>query len=205
MTRMRPSPVPQHTMLLSDMADRVHGNMAAAGRAVPLPGQLRGDGGVVDPLARQGEQPRHQGRPVERLQVVKQRHQEDGSEVGEHHQQECEGRGGGEPPPGGQPPPQIDDDRCSDDGDDRADRLADTAAQVSGTGRRALTFSTDVADPDACTRLVALAMEDAPVSAAHAPVVTLRRSRMADGDDDPSIYRYDRPALIAAIAARRGL
>jgi two-component system chemotaxis sensor kinase CheA len=28
---------------------------------------------------------------------------------------------------------------------------------------------------------------------------------MADGDDDPSIYRYDRPALIAAIAARRGL
>ncbi len=55
------------------------------------------------------------------------------------------------------------------------------------------------------TAAVALAMEDAPVSAAHAPVVTLRRSRMADGDDDPSIYRYDRPALIAAIAARRGL
>lgn len=55
------------------------------------------------------------------------------------------------------------------------------------------------------TAAVALAMEDAPVSAAHAPVVTLRRSRMADGDDDPSVYRYDRPALIAAIAARRGL
>ncbi|KQM46662.1 chemotaxis protein CheA [Sphingomonas sp. Leaf208] len=55
------------------------------------------------------------------------------------------------------------------------------------------------------TAAVALEMEDAPVSAAHAPVVTLRRSRMADGDDDPSVYRYDRPALIAAIAARRGL
>ncbi|MGC5796288.1 chemotaxis protein CheA [Sphingomonas sp. NFX23] len=55
------------------------------------------------------------------------------------------------------------------------------------------------------TAAVALAMEDAPVSAAHAPVVTLRRSRVADGDDDPSVYRYDRPALIAAIAARRGL
>jgi len=55
------------------------------------------------------------------------------------------------------------------------------------------------------TAAVTLAMEDAPVSAALAPVVTLRRSRMADGDDDPSIYRYDRPALIAAIAARRGL
>ncbi|QCB42488.1 chemotaxis protein CheA [Sphingomonas sp. PAMC26645] len=55
------------------------------------------------------------------------------------------------------------------------------------------------------TAAVALAMEDAPVSPTHAPVVTLRRSRVADGNDDPSIYRYDRPALIAAIAARRGL
>ncbi|RZM31573.1 MAG: hypothetical protein EOP67_32315 [Sphingomonas sp.] len=55
------------------------------------------------------------------------------------------------------------------------------------------------------TAAVALAMEDAPVYPTHAPVVTLRRSRVADGDEDASIYRYDRPALIAAIAARRGL
>ncbi|GAB2459354.1 glucose 1-dehydrogenase [Nocardioides hungaricus] len=42
----------------------------------------------------------------------------------------------------------------------RADRLADTAALVEATGRRALTVETDVADPDACTRLVVLAMEE---------------------------------------------
>ncbi len=53
------------------------------------------------------------------------------------------------------------------------------------------------------TAAVALAMEDAPVRETLAPVVTLRRSRSADGDDDASIYRYDRPALIAALAARR--
>ncbi len=42
----------------------------------------------------------------------------------------------------------------------RADRLADTAALVSATGRRALTVATDVADPDSCSNLVALAMEE---------------------------------------------
>src|SRR4051794_38234979 len=42
----------------------------------------------------------------------------------------------------------------------RVDRLADTAALVDATGRRALTVTTDVADPDSCTHLVALAMEE---------------------------------------------
>jgi two-component system chemotaxis sensor kinase CheA len=55
------------------------------------------------------------------------------------------------------------------------------------------------------TAAVALAMEDSPVGDTLAPAVMLRRSRAAGGDDDASVYRYDRPALIAAIAARRGL
>src|SRR5689334_14354741 len=42
----------------------------------------------------------------------------------------------------------------------RVDRLAETAALVEKTGRRALTVATDVADPDSCTNLVALAMEE---------------------------------------------
>jgi len=42
----------------------------------------------------------------------------------------------------------------------RVDRLADTAALVEGTGRRALTVATDVADPDSCSNLVASAMEE---------------------------------------------
>ena len=42
----------------------------------------------------------------------------------------------------------------------RADRLKDTAALVEAAGRRALTVETDVSDPEACTRLVALAMEE---------------------------------------------
>ena len=42
----------------------------------------------------------------------------------------------------------------------RVDRLAETAALVEATGRRALTVETDVADPQACTDLVALAMEE---------------------------------------------
>jgi NAD(P)-dependent dehydrogenase (short-subunit alcohol dehydrogenase family) len=42
----------------------------------------------------------------------------------------------------------------------RVDRLKDTAALVEATGRRALTVATDVADPDSCTNLVALAMEE---------------------------------------------
>ena len=41
----------------------------------------------------------------------------------------------------------------------RADRLAQTAAVVEKAGRRALAVATDVADPDACTRLVTSAME----------------------------------------------
>jgi NAD(P)-dependent dehydrogenase (short-subunit alcohol dehydrogenase family) len=42
----------------------------------------------------------------------------------------------------------------------RVERLADTAGLVEAAGRRALTASTDVADPQACTDLVALAMEE---------------------------------------------
>lgn len=42
----------------------------------------------------------------------------------------------------------------------RVDRLAETAALVEATGRRALCVETDVADPAACDRLVALALED---------------------------------------------
>lgn len=42
----------------------------------------------------------------------------------------------------------------------RAVRLADTAALVESAGRRALTAATDVADPQSCTDLVALAMEE---------------------------------------------
>ncbi|WP_148612783.1 SDR family NAD(P)-dependent oxidoreductase [Nocardioides rubriscoriae] len=42
----------------------------------------------------------------------------------------------------------------------RVDRLAETAALVQATGRRALTVATDVADPDSCTNLVTLAMEE---------------------------------------------
>ncbi|GAA4694531.1 3-oxoacyl-ACP reductase family protein [Nocardioides conyzicola] len=42
----------------------------------------------------------------------------------------------------------------------RVDRLADTAALVEAAGRRALTVQTDVADPDSCSNLVALAMEE---------------------------------------------
>jgi NAD(P)-dependent dehydrogenase (short-subunit alcohol dehydrogenase family) len=42
----------------------------------------------------------------------------------------------------------------------RVTKLADTAALVEATGRRALTASTDVADPQACADLVALAMEE---------------------------------------------
>ncbi len=42
----------------------------------------------------------------------------------------------------------------------RADRLQETAALVQATGRRALPVATDVADPESCTNLVALAMEE---------------------------------------------
>jgi len=42
----------------------------------------------------------------------------------------------------------------------RVDRLADTAALVEAAGRRALAVETDVSDPESCTRLVALAMEE---------------------------------------------
>ncbi len=42
----------------------------------------------------------------------------------------------------------------------RVDRLADTAKLVEAAGRRALTVATDVADPDSCSNLVALAMEE---------------------------------------------
>ena len=58
---------------------------------------------------------------------------------------------------------------------------------------------------DGETAAIALAMEDAPVHETTAPLVKLRRFRTVEGDDDGSIYRYDRPALIAAIAARRAL
>jgi NAD(P)-dependent dehydrogenase (short-subunit alcohol dehydrogenase family) len=42
----------------------------------------------------------------------------------------------------------------------RVDRLADTAALVERAGRKALTHGTDVVDPQSCTELVALAMEE---------------------------------------------
>src|SRR6476620_2115183 len=42
----------------------------------------------------------------------------------------------------------------------RADRLEDTAELVNAAGHRALTVATDVAEPDSCTNLVALAMEE---------------------------------------------
>lgn len=51
---------------------------------------------------------------------------------------------------------------------------------------------------------VTLAMaDDAGVdTASAAPIVRLRRERAGDDDPDDSIYRYDRPALIAAVASR---
>ena len=42
----------------------------------------------------------------------------------------------------------------------RVTRLADTAVLVESAGRRALTVATDVADPQSCTDLVALTMEE---------------------------------------------
>ena len=42
----------------------------------------------------------------------------------------------------------------------RVTKLADTAVLVEAAGRRALTVATDVADPQSCTDLVALAMEE---------------------------------------------
>jgi NAD(P)-dependent dehydrogenase (short-subunit alcohol dehydrogenase family) len=42
----------------------------------------------------------------------------------------------------------------------RVERLADTAALVGRTGRKALTQATDVSDPQSCTDLVAVAMEE---------------------------------------------
>src|SRR5690349_667194 len=42
----------------------------------------------------------------------------------------------------------------------RVDRLAETAGLVEAAGRRALNVGTDVADPESCTNLVALAMEE---------------------------------------------
>jgi NAD(P)-dependent dehydrogenase (short-subunit alcohol dehydrogenase family) len=42
----------------------------------------------------------------------------------------------------------------------RADRLEETAALVRAAGRRALTVTTDVSDPDSCTALVAAAVAE---------------------------------------------
>jgi len=50
------SPIAQHAMGLSDMAHRVDGDVAAAGRTVPLGSQPGGDGRVIDPLACQVEE-----------------------------------------------------------------------------------------------------------------------------------------------------
>ncbi|MGC4933670.1 SDR family NAD(P)-dependent oxidoreductase [Gordonia sp. DT30] len=41
----------------------------------------------------------------------------------------------------------------------RTDRLADTAAKVEATGRKALSVTADVSDPESCERVVAAAME----------------------------------------------
>ena len=54
----------------------------------------------------------------------------------------------------------------------RVAKLADTARLVEATGRRALTAATDVADPQSCTDLVALAME--AVSYTHLTLPTNR-------------------------------
>ncbi|HEX8486341.1 chemotaxis protein CheA [Sphingomonas sp.] len=53
------------------------------------------------------------------------------------------------------------------------------------------------------TPAVTLAMEEAALAATPAPVVRLRRDRLPSGAA-PSVYRYDRAALIAAIAERTG-
>ena len=50
--------------------------------------------------------------------------------------------------------------------------------------------------------VITLAMDDAAEPVSLAPVVTLRRNRTGQGADDASIYRYDRPALIEAMAER---
>ncbi|MDN4174380.1 3-oxoacyl-ACP reductase family protein [Nocardioides sp. SOB77] len=42
----------------------------------------------------------------------------------------------------------------------RADRLAETARLVEAAGRKALVVQTDVSDPDSCTNIVALAVEE---------------------------------------------
>lgn len=42
----------------------------------------------------------------------------------------------------------------------RVDRLAETERIVTGVGRRALALACDVADPDACTRVIAAAIEE---------------------------------------------
>lgn len=42
----------------------------------------------------------------------------------------------------------------------RVDKLADTARLVEDNGRRALAVGTDVADPESCSNLVALAMQE---------------------------------------------
>src|SRR4051794_10983908 len=42
----------------------------------------------------------------------------------------------------------------------RADRLEETANLVRAAGRRAVTVTTDVSDPDACTALVQAAMDE---------------------------------------------
>ncbi|MDN4162830.1 SDR family NAD(P)-dependent oxidoreductase [Nocardioides abyssi] len=42
----------------------------------------------------------------------------------------------------------------------RADRLTETARLVEATGRKALCVPTDVADPDSCTNVIALAVEE---------------------------------------------
>ena len=64
----------------------------------------------------------------------------------------------------------------------RADRLADTASLVERAGRRALTVATDVADPESCTNLVALAVEE--FGRKHAGRVKVVRLNI---DDAPGI------------------
>ncbi|QNQ10986.1 chemotaxis protein CheA [Sphingomonas alpina] len=52
---------------------------------------------------------------------------------------------------------------------------------------------------------VVLTMDSgAPAQIGTAPVVRLRQDRSANGANDDSIYRYDRGALLAALAARAG-
>src|SRR4051812_18650371 len=71
----------------------------------------------------------------------------------------------------------------------RVERLADTAALVERTGRRALTHGTDVSDPQSCTDLVAVAMEEF----GHVDVLVNNAGIGTAGPAPPPAPRRSRP------------